>query len=201
MHQQAGPLAHGPAATQQPGHWTDGALPRNARVGPGTVLTGADAFKRFRTNRDPGLVVGSNCTMDLTHFSFQPDGQVSIGDWCVFASVVLMCEQRITIGNHVAIGWNSYVMDADFHPLEPAQRLADVFACSPMGSGAGLPRPVIPAAPVVIEDDVWIGPGCMIFKGVRVGAGSFIEPGSVVTTDVPPRSRVVGNPARVVGRV
>lgn len=181
--------------------WVDGPLPTNAVVGAGTVITGPDAFKRFRTKRDPGLVIGANCTMDLTHFSFQPDGQVSIGDDCVFASVVLMCEERITIGDRVAIGWNSYVMDSDFHPMEPVQRLADAFACSPLGVAAGLERPPVPTDPVVIEDDVWIGPGCMVFKGVRIGAGSFVEPGSVLTASVRARSRVRGNPAQVVGEV
>ena len=185
----------------EPGHWTNGVLPPNVKVGDGTVITGPDAFKRFRTNQQPGLVLGRNCTMDLTHFSFQPDGQVEIGDFCVFASVVLMCEERITIGNHVAIGWNSYVMDADFHPMEPVRRLTDAFACSPLGAAGGLERPNVPTAPVIIEDDVWIGPGCMVFKGVTVGAGSFVEPGSVLTKDVPPRSRVLGNPAKVIGSV
>lgn len=183
------------------GQWIDGNLPRNTRIGTNSVITGPDAFKRFRTTRDPGLVIGSNCTMDLTHFSFQPDGQVVIGDYCVFASTVLMCEDSITIGNHVAIGWNSYVLDADFHPMEPVQRLSDVFSISGPGVAAGLPRPIVPTAPVVIEDDVWIGPGCMVFKGVRVGAGSFVEPGSVLTADVPPGSRVMGNPAKIIGRV
>ena len=181
--------------------WTDGTIPPNVVVGEGTVITGPDAFKRFRTKKDPGLVIGANSTMDLTHFSFQPDGEVVIGDWCVFASVVLMCEERITIGDHVAIGWNSYVMDSDFHPMEPLQRLADAFACSQLGINAGLERPGIPTKPVVIEDDVWIGPGCMIFKGVRIGAGAFVDPGSVVTNDVPSRSRVAGNPAHVIGQM
>jgi acetyltransferase-like isoleucine patch superfamily enzyme len=186
---------------QAPGKWTGGTLPRNAVVGNGTVITGPGAFKRFRSTRDPGLVLGANCTMDLTHFSFQPDAQVTIGDWCVFSSAMLMCEERLTIGNHVVIGWNTYVMDSDFHPMEPVQRLTDAFACSPQGVAAGLERPAIPTAPVVIENDVWIGPGCMIFKGVRIGAGSFIEPGAMVTGDVPPRSRVRGNPAQVIGSV
>ena len=189
------------SSASEPGRWTAGDIPVNARVGPGTVITGPDAFKRFRTTKDPGLVIGESCTMDLTHFSFQPDGQVTIGDYCVFASAVLLCEERITIGNRVAIGWNSYVLDADFHPMEPIQRLADVFSISGPGQAAGMPRPAVPTAPVVIEDDVWIGPGCMVFKGVRIGAGSFIEPGSVLTASVPPRSRVLGNPAKVLGTV
>ena len=188
-------------ATDQASPWTHGALPANVRVGANTVITGPDAFKRFRTTKDPGLVIGESCTMDLTHFSFQPNGQVTIGDFCVFASTVLLCEESITIGNRVAIGWNSYVLDADFHPMEPVQRLADVFSISGPGVAAGMPRPTVPTAPVVIEDDVWIGPGCMVFKGVRIGAGSFIEPGSVLTTSVPPRSRVLGNPAKIIGTV
>ena len=188
-------------APDERGRWVDGTLPKNVQIGTGTLITGPDAFKRYRTKQEPGLFIGTNCTMDLTHFSFQPDGQVRIGDWCVFASVVLMCEDSITIGNHVAIGWNSYVLDADFHPMEPVERLMDTFSISPLGVAAGLPRPVVPTGPVVIEDDVWIGPGCMIFKGVHIGAGSFIEPGSVLTVDVPPGSRVVGNPAKVVGQV
>jgi acetyltransferase-like isoleucine patch superfamily enzyme len=181
--------------------WSDGELPRNVVVGQDTVITGPDAFKRFRATKKPGLVIGRGCTMDLTHFSFQPGGQVTIGDHCVFASTVLMCEESITIGDRVAIGWNSYVLDADFHPMAAVERLADVFAISGPGVAAGLERPTVPTAPVVIEDDVWIGPGCMVFKGVRIGAGSFIEPGSVLTSDVPPRSRVAGNPASVLGHV
>jgi acetyltransferase-like isoleucine patch superfamily enzyme len=51
----------------------------------------------------------------------------------------------------------------------------------------------------VIEDDVWIGPNATILKGVRLGAGAWIEPGSLVARDVPPGSRVLGNPAQIVG--
>jgi acetyltransferase-like isoleucine patch superfamily enzyme len=54
---------------------------------------------------------------------------------------------------------------------------------------------------VEIEDCVWIGPNATILKGVRIGAGAVIEPGSLVTRDVPARARVMGNPARVVGEV
>jgi acetyltransferase-like isoleucine patch superfamily enzyme len=52
---------------------------------------------------------------------------------------------------------------------------------------------------VWIEDDVYIGPSVTILKGVRIGKGAFIEPGSMVTRDVPALTRVLGNPARVVG--
>ena len=56
----------------------------------------------------------------------------------------------------------------------------------------------LPDAPVVIEDDVWIGAGTTILPGRVIGTGSIVGAGSVVTRDVPPWSVVGGNPARVL---
>jgi len=49
-----------------------------------------------------------------------------------------------------------------------------------------------------VEDDVMIGGGCLILPGVRIGERSFIAAGAVVTKDVPPRSLVMGFPARIM---
>jgi acetyltransferase-like isoleucine patch superfamily enzyme len=54
-------------------------------------------------------------------------------------------------------------------------------------------------APVVIEEDVWVAHGAVIEPGVRVGAGSVVSAGSVVTQDVPPKSLALGNPAKCIG--
>ena len=43
----------------------------------------------------------------------------------------------------------------------------------------------IPSAPIVIEDDVWIGARSIILKGVHIGARSIVAAGSVVTKDIP----------------
>jgi len=51
---------------------------------------------------------------------------------------------------------------------------------------------------IIIEDDVWIGCGTRILKGVRIGKGSTIGAGSVVTKDIPPYSIAVGNPCVVI---
>ena len=52
---------------------------------------------------------------------------------------------------------------------------------------------------IVIEDDVWIGYGSVVFTGVHVGRGAIIAAGSIVTKDVPPYAIVAGNPAKIKG--
>jgi acetyltransferase-like isoleucine patch superfamily enzyme len=174
-------------------------LPENVRTGANTTIAGDIAFKRFRSTLTPGLVLGAECTMDGVQFAVGEQGRIEIGDYCYFTNAVLLCELSVRIGNYVVIGWNTTIADTDFHPLAPALRIADAIACSPLA--AGRPRPPVAQRAVVIEDDVWIGPNATILKGVRIGAGSFIEPGALVTRDVPPRSRVAGNPAAVIGAI
>jgi galactoside O-acetyltransferase len=52
--------------------------------------------------------------------------------------------------------------------------------------------------PIVIEDRVWIGSNVVVLPGVRIGYGSVIGAGSVVSRDVPPMSVAMGTPCRVV---
>ena len=188
-----------PAVVPAPASWNQGELPANVQAGAGTLINGDVAFKRFRSAKTPGLVLGRHCTMDGVQFAVGEHGLIEIGDYCYFTNTVLLCELSLRIGSYVMMGWNTTIADTDFHPLAPALRIADAIACSPIG--AGRPRPAIAQLGVVIEDDVWIGPNATILKGVRIGAGSFIEPGALVTRDVPPRSRVGGNPATVIGPV
>jgi len=179
-----------------PGRWTEGELPPNVRLGLNTILTDSLAFKRFHSRAHDALVIGANCTMDGVHFDLGAEGRMEIGDYCYFTNAVLLCELEVRIGSYVVIGWNTTISDTDFHPIGPAERIADAIACSPLGKGR--PRPPVLKRPVIIEDDVWIGPNATVLKGVRLGAGACIEAGSVVTRDVPPGSRVLGNPAQIV---
>jgi galactoside O-acetyltransferase len=55
--------------------------------------------------------------------------------------------------------------------------------------------------PIAIEDKVWIGSNSVVLPGVRVGYGSVIGAGSVVTRDIPPMTVAVGTPCRVVRHV
>lgn len=51
--------------------------------------------------------------------------------------------------------------------------------------------------PIVVEDDVWLGRRVIVMAGVRIGRGSVVGAGAVVTKDVPPYSLAAGNPAVV----
>lgn len=53
-------------------------------------------------------------------------------------------------------------------------------------------------SPVYIEDDVWIGTRAIILPGVRVGTGSIVGCGAVVSRDVEPFSIVGGIPAKLI---
>ena len=185
--------------SQESDVWQKRQLPSNVVVGVNTVIIGELAFKRFHSKEEPALVIGANSTLDGVHFDLGEKARMVIGDYCYFTNAVLMCEQEVCIGNYVVIGWNATIMDTDFHPIAPLERLVDAIAISPLGHGR--PRPLVRKQPVIIEDDVWIGPMVAIFKGVRVGTGAFIEPGSIVTQDVPSHARMMGNPARVIGDV
>ena len=53
--------------------------------------------------------------------------------------------------------------------------------------------------PIIIEDYAWLGVGCTILQGVRIGCGAVVCAGAVVTKNVPPYAIVGGVPARVIG--
>lgn len=188
----------------EPGRWTGGTLPPNVRLGAGTLITGdrwtePHVFRKLRSRMDPAIVIGSGSLMDGVLFNLGPAARVTIGDHCRFEEAFLIGEQEIVIGNRVILGWRATIVDSDFHPIDPQARIADAIACSPLAEGR--PREPFTNRPVTIEDDVWVGPNAAILKGVRVGAGAFVEPGAVVVHDVPPRARVLGNPAQIIGQV
>lgn len=56
----------------------------------------------------------------------------------------------------------------------------------------------LPEEPPVIEDDVWIGANVTVLPGVRIGQGSILAAGAVVSRDVPAYAVVAGNPAQVI---
>lgn len=87
------------------------------------------------------------------------------------------------IGNHVAIAAHT-VITTQGHPVNLPRFVAT--------------KVILTEAPVVIEDEVWIGSGAIILPGTRIGYGSVVAAGAVVTRDVPPHVVVGGVPARII---
>jgi len=93
---------------------------------------------------------------------------------------MIISKDRVTIGKGVMIAWGVTITDHDFHKLYKNRKQR------------------IETAPVIIEDNVWIGMNAKILKGVTIGKGAVIGAGAVVTKDVPARTIVAGNPATIV---
>lgn len=97
---------------------------------------------------------------------------------------------RISIGKFASIGGGTYIADTEGHShYNPQKPIWEV----PAGDAD--------IAPVTIEEGVQISRNCMILKGVTIGARSVIGAGSIVRSDIPPDSIVMGNPARVVKKM
>ena len=107
---------------------------------------------------------------------------VSFGD-DVFVNVgfTLVDDIEVTIGSRVMIAPN-VTITVTGHPVHPELR-AEMEQFS---------------APVVIEDDVWLGAHVVVLPGVTIGAGSIVAAGSVVTKNVPAGVVEGGVPARVL---
>lgn len=117
------------------------------------------------------LTVGDNVSVG-PYSVVQVDG--FIGDWTL-------------IGMYVQIvGKNDHAIDEIGVPIRMSVRVGD--------------RAAQPSDAVHIGRDVWIGASSIVLSGVRIGTGSIIGAGSVVTKDIPEFSIAVGNPARVIGR-
>lgn len=183
------------ALREMDGTWDYGTLPPNVRVGRRCLIEGKASFDRFLSRRDPGLVLGDDVTVHMyTGFGVEQDGVVEIGSGSVLVGAVLMCMEHITIGRRCVLSYNVTIADCDFHPHDAALRRADCEAIAPHGDRR---RPPVSSRPVVLEDDVHVGVGAIILKGVRIGAGARIGPAAVVTFDVPPGAVVTGNPGRI----
>lgn len=109
---------------------------------------------------------------------------LKIGDKVGMSSTRMWVHEGVVIGDNVKIGACVLITDTDAHPL-------DYMARRTTNEGTK-------SAPIVIEDDVWIGAHAVILKGVTIGARSVIGAGSVVTRSIPADSVAAGNPCRVI---
>ena len=109
---------------------------------------------------------------------------LKIGNNVGMSSTRMWIHDSVTIGANVKIGACVLITDTDAHPL-------DYLARRTSNDGTK-------SAPIVIEDDVWVGAHSIILKGVTIGARSIIGAGSVVTKSIPADCVAAGNPCKVI---
>lgn len=127
-------------------------------------------------------------------FFIAPGASISIGNHVGMSSTRMRISNSLTIGNNVNIGACVLLIDTDSHQLDYHMRRHDA---SQNFSEAEL-KDAIHTAPIVIEDDVWLGANVTVLKGVTIGARSIIGAGSLVTRSIPADCIAAGNPAKVI---
>jgi len=168
--------------------------------------TGAASRIRVLALRTMGMSIGRRCRLSSVDISRNPwDVELADGVALDRGVVLLTTGERldrprlrigpgtyvnrntmfdasvsITVGANVMIGPLCYVTDHDHGTAQG----------HPVGQMA------LVEAPVIIEDNVWLGAGVVVLKGVTISRDAVIGAGSVVTRDVPPGARYVGVPAR-----
>lgn len=165
-------------------------LGANVAIAPGFRLTNKAESER-------PLRIGSQVLLDGA-WCVRGAGVITVGSYCSFrCGTYIGALFGVEIGNHVFGAEQVYICDNNNHPTSP--RLRREMTLSPPDSAIWKwDKDRVVGAPIIIEDCVWLGRYSMILKGVRIGRGSIVGAGAVVTRSVPPFSVVVGNPARVV---
>jgi acetyltransferase-like isoleucine patch superfamily enzyme len=140
-------------------------------LGPGSVVVadGANLYAHLYTR---------TCLWTRT-----PAARIRIGRNARLTGTLLQADDLIEVGENCILG-QAHILDTDMHSLAKDRRTN--------------PAAPVRSAPVVIEPDVWVARGAAILPGVRIGRGSVIGYGAVVTLDVPAGVLAAGNPARVI---
>ena len=100
--------------------------------------------------------------------------------------IKIVCAGEVVIGDECGIGDHTYIADTHYRFDDPTRPI--------------MAQPLAEPRPVSIGSRVFIGYRVIIRPGVTIGDNAYIGAGSVIEDDVPPRTVVVGAPARAVRR-
>lgn len=151
-------------------------------TGPGVITIGDNFCMTSGAHINP---ISSN--LQGSFFTESTNSKIMIGNNVGMSSTRIWISQQLKIGNNVKVGANVLFIDTDCHPIDYKTR---------RNSNSGTK-----SAPIIIEDDVWIGAQSVILKGVTIGARTIIGAGSVVTKDIPADCIAGGNPCKVIRKL
>ena len=148
-------------------------------LGEGVLI---DAFCRRGVALGPNVTVGPGARLLGSGVISEPGEFIRVGArTAIGAGNLIWGQGGVSIGNDCLLGPNVTMVSEDHVFEDPSTPIRT------QGSRR---------APIVIGDDVWIGAGATVLKGVTIGDGAVIAAGSVVTKDVEPFHIVAGVPAR-----
>ncbi len=159
------------------------------QLGEGVKFIGRCYFYRFP---DTKIVIGDNCQFlssstsnkiginrpcMISTFGSSHKTKIIIGNNCGFSGTVIGAFIEVRIGHNVRCGANTLITDSDWHIDDHR---------------SGIPKTVH------IQDNVWLGEGVKVLKGVTIGENSIIGAGSIVTKNIPANAIAAGNPCKVI---
>ncbi len=169
-----------------------------------TVAQKSEIFKPFGLKLDStGVPKGLSLTFSSPIHLVKTEirGNITVGSYSFMRGGRLCAD----IGNYCSIAPDVSIGDGE-HPINwlsthPFQYGRSAFSewqgAEGFSNEARLPLSIAKRAPV-IGNDVWIGAGVVVLRGVKIGDGAIVAAGAVVTKDIPPFAIVGGIPAKVL---
>jgi acetyltransferase-like isoleucine patch superfamily enzyme len=128
------------------------------------------------------VITSKDRTVRLTTWDHDDGtGSIHIDDYALLCpGVRIDSASCVRVGSNTMLAAGVYLTDADWHGIY------------------NRPRPIGKTLPITLEDNVWLGDGVVVCKGVNIGANTIVGAGSVVTKSLPANVIAAGNPAVVV---
>jgi acetyltransferase-like isoleucine patch superfamily enzyme len=153
------------------------------------------------------IVVGSGVEIDNNAYVDAISGKLIVGDYTHFLpfSMIMTYGGIIEFGRYCTVNPFTVIYGHGNLKIGDAVRIAAHTLIIPANHVfEDREKPIwkqgIRKEGIVIEDDVWIGAGCLILDGIKIGKGAVIAAGTVVNKDVDPYTILGGAKARIIGQ-
>jgi len=156
------------------------------KLGPGLDVTRPWDIELWGPNIEAGAYVHIRAALGhmirlSTWDNGDRQGRITLGDYVLLSpGTQIISSIGVTVGSNTMIASGCYLSDSDWHDTYDRTAEHDKFA------------------PIVLEENVWLGYRTIVGKGVTIGKNSIIGAGSVVVTDIPANCVAAGNPAKVI---